>query len=364
MGKGTGRGAADKRTDGGSDRRTDDDEILALDDGLDDLLVELEKEPDSAIVIYKSIENGEEAHCFAIGPKDLSWPALLEKIRADFGSGKYWARGRVGTRWRGRRKINIAPSRNAAPPAAAAAAAAAAPAFSSETKLIMDMMSKNEERNMRLLEALIGKQSAAPAQGMTFGDSIKLAEMMRGDRREPIVELTKYLELTKTLVGDREGGGGSGERNMWDALIAVMETMAPALVAAQHQAGAPVGGAPGAPRASAPALAAPGAAPAAGQAQGIAAMLGTLIHAAELDSDPGSYAVMISDQVGEEGLKRLLSLPDPVALMSKIDARVAQHAAWMTELVVELRTILAEWDKEPAVEPAASTPAPTEQPAT
>lgn len=346
------RHAPRRGADKPADKRAD---LIPLDefDTGDDLLTELESEEDAAVVIFKD-ENGEAANCFTVGPADLSWPQLLDKIRLEYGPGKYWARGRVGSQWRGRKKILIAAVRNALTPLAAAPAAApAAPQHDAGTKMVLDMLTKQTEQQTELLKAVLTKGGGGT--GIELKDAIALAQLFRGETKDPIETLAKSAEFFKQMG---MGGGGDHETNMADVVGKLIDNL-PHLAAL----GASSSATPSAPvpaavthKPAAPAAVAGGGKPA---QPNMANTVKLLLNAARKDSDPAAYAVVAIDIAGEAAVKMLLAQPQPMALLQSVAPEVAQHAEWFAEFIDAAREILAAAEAE--AEPGAPAPAPASE---
>lgn len=69
-----------------------------------------------------------------------------------------------------------------------------------------------------------------------------------------------------------------------------------------------------------------------------------LIAQAAGGHDPVAYADVVMDNTPEESLDTLIDLPDPVAYLASIDARVNEYRAWFDSLFKEIKAAYAEDD--------------------
>lgn len=355
----------DTVTDAAADSAADNDEPL---DTVDDLLEELESHADSAVCIKKILDTNELADCFSVAPQELTWPQLIDRIRMEFGAGKYWALGRVGTKWRGRKKIIIATARNAMPPTIAAATAV-------ESNRDRERADKLETLQTQIMLALISKPTP-PAQANRMPEILAsagavltglgtvavplLKKMMEG--KDLTEEILKAKKLMDTFGKD---AGGSNENDVFIALAKSAEKLIDHLPALTGGAASPKPKPTAAvkPAEAAKQIAAP-LTPMQTLMKFLSARLPHLVECAQDGADPEITAMALVDRLSCKHpdlpplAAQIVKNPGLIAQLAVAAPPVNEHQAWFESLRAALIVTL-DPPADPA-SPAMPAPAPAE----
>jgi hypothetical protein len=299
----------------------------------------------------KAAGNAEE-YMFSVLPPEMD--GVMDRIRDTEGTGAY--RMRAYRKMNGRNAIFKqhdfrvrAPLKPAAPVERP-----------SELGAILAAMKEQAERNERLLRDLMTARTPEPQQRNPLDDLEKLTTVMKNLMpATPAVaaqapqDLTgvfvKGVEFAEKIVGER-GGDGDGDVGIWGMAKEVIKNL-PAL-AAVAQAQQPQPRRPAVPARQAQVRTAPQPAPAnlppapPQQPQGndaqaeIREAVQYLVTRAERGSDAMFYADWITENMEVETLRMIVNQPDPIALATMLEPRVAMHRQWFETFIAELRNLV------------------------
>jgi len=224
-------------------------------------------------------------------------------------------------------------------------------------------LEKQADKSDRLMELMLtafagNRAPAAPAvdpmaiQQSTLAMMVSMKEFMGGNKSEGnnLDALMRGIELANEL------GGSKGEAGSTDVLMAaIKEFGAPLMQLAQQEKEAQTVKNLGKPRLGSDKQtqkqSAVSTQPAGDDPMLMWKMqLKFLTAQAAANRDPVLYANMVYDQVGLDQVRQFfVNVPDPLGELIKIQADVANHREWFSDLIVELREIVAEvTEPEPA----------------
>lgn len=286
----------------------------------------------------------------------------LKTLQEAYGGGDYHLIGRASGRFAFKRRVSLAQPITRQAPAAAGvdklAAAIDAQGKQMQQLMMMLMMKQggggddNEEKllaKMKMMREVIGAGSA----------------------QLPAAELLGVMKMGMEFAQKASGGGESeGSSGLMGMLGMLVEQFAPviasAVVAQQRQAQAIPARhpAPQLPRAASPVQpqrpqgqVVPAPSPAvespamtdkqeeAAQLAKLKSNLGFLVSQAKQGAPAAMWAGVIFNGASDEeldALEAVLSQPDPVAFLTQLDARIAEHSEWFASLATELGALFAE----------------------
>jgi hypothetical protein len=323
-----------------------------------DLLSDLANIEGGVVVVYRmpAAEDREQTPEY-VGKWEASTFATLEALqdflRDQLGGGKFQVRGRNNKgQWIGSARV-IRVAKTAAP----AAVPGQVQQPQAPQRDYVDVGIKLTAALTPLLTAIITRPAPAPVQGLALADALALMDRNKGPTIQE--QIGMLAQVKEAFAG--EGGGdakpaGSPLLGVLDGIIKAIPSVMGGGPAAQAAAAAAARAAQGQPppQALPPAAQsapAPQAAPAPNVPQELHYLAAAIVRAAEADSDPGSYAVLIADSIGYDAVAQLLAQPDPVAVLLTMFPAAEPHREWLGELVDQLR----EWKRQ-ADEPEAAEP--------
>lgn len=311
-------------------------DVLGQLDGADDIEVHIYAEPDKG--------NGGSAWCFSCSPDDYTWSDLLTRIKndPDLGPGRYSLRAKRGTQFVGRKVVQIA---GRSRPAVLAPAVAAAPVGGDPMAAFREFQMQQMTQMQNLLLGLVGKMGNGGGASIT--DVITAAKMLTEGKRDPvdpIIGIKQLLEVQALLKAAADGSGESMGAGTMDAIVKALEVIGPVLTAGATAPAAPLQTLPSRPdpASSVPTVVAtePASKPKP-KPDPMRVLLSSLIRAAKRESEVGAYAQIVIDELGDEQVEKLLSMPAPLDLLARIEPRLADHRAWFEALLTELREAFA-----------------------
>lgn len=295
-------------------------------------------------------------HLFETSWADFgSMGALLNKIRDDYGGGAYRVRVQSGRQVIINRVFPIAAPREN--PAAVVQAPPAAQTGLDVPALMREMQSQMQGQMLeitKLLLANVGKGGGG-GTGLELKDAIGLAQMLKGEQKDPFKQVSELTALLSTLGVKIQTGAGNAEQeiNLASLLPVAVEGIkgiaelvknapkpaAPAAPAAAAIA-APVQPRP-APAAASPAAVAP-ASPADAQAVLMASLqqlVPLLIRLAQQQTNAESCADVIDALIPEAHKQVVIGFAaQPAALEQLIQmaAPLGEHREWLAEVLEDL----------------------------
>lgn len=338
----------------------DDPDFERPDEALGEVLASLGEVESRAAKcnIYRILSNNDEEYLYQATAAEFARANGLENVRAKYGGGDYRIRvykdGKILTHKRVKIGAPLVPD---------------TPAANSETA---QLRSEIGEVKSALTQALQALTNRAPEKSMLdqIREAKELITLLSPAQSSPPVsaisqlkDMKDLLEIAREFSGDAEGKGGG--------ILKIAEKYLPQVLDTVKEMGKLKGGAAGAPDDS-ESLALPAA-----QSQPVQSRedqmniaqkmqlkmaLGFLVSSAEADNEALTYAELSVDKVPAPVLVELLDRADWEAALCSIDARVASHQKWFTELRAEILKILREAGvtlKTPA-DPATLTPEETQ----
>ncbi|HYC63301.1 MAG TPA: hypothetical protein VEC14_01110 [Reyranellaceae bacterium] len=290
--------------------------------------------PDLRVRVYRRISDGADVFLFWFPVKQYDGEQLLDVLRDKHGGGTFLLRARrTSGQWVGSaRTVHV--ERRELPAAPAAAALPADTGMPSMYTMMIDAQRRSDE----MLRMVLDSMRQQPQQ-LGFADVIKAAQLMQPGAAQtaasPLATVKEMLEVQK-LLGERGGGDGTPD---WASIIRDLAVPVAQAIAANAAKGGE--GAPAALPAPAGAPAPVGAAPAAQPPQNAAHaalrhLLARLVRAAEKDSDPSAYAVVVIDEVGEANAQQLLDQV-PLEVLLQLEPRAVQYREWFEEFIAAAR---------------------------
>lgn len=260
------------------------------------------------------------SHVFSRAIDGARFDEILTELRTTYGPGEYRVIVRRDGRNVANRTVSIAPTlQELRPNTTPISAPAVVPTDPLETAL------KWAPIITPLLTSLLGRP---PPQGLTVADVMMFHKMATGEKKDPVEEVQKMMQMMKLLKEDDSPNVGSG-----DLLTRGMGLVESLINASNPTAAIAASGAP-APHAAVTAAPTP------------AAIAVLLTRAAARDCDPAPYASVLLDSLPEQYLPQIKTLAaSPAAWMQQIAALVSpalrQYPAWCEDLrkaVIELLT--------------------------
>ena len=297
-----------------------------------------------------------------------STEGLAERLRDEYGTGKYLARvyrddgdgkGFIMRRTRAFRVKAPKQAVVAAPPPDHGGSALVA-AVSQQGQIL------------QALVAQLSQMKAVPSQQMDFNGIAALITAVGSLQPKTQQSENPLKMITEVLSIAREIGDSGREKGMFDILGDVLQSplFAKAVEGAQQQQ-------PQIQRQQRPQIPSPQNQPATGSVktsmeaspsnpspapsqnedeQKFAQLLALLITRAMNNSDPYLYADFVEDMVGKEAIKGLLLLPDPVGALASYNPTVTTYRGWFVSLV-EALTDQGEEEQEDSRAPDLPSPA-------
>lgn len=296
-----------------------------------------------SVKIY-SIEEGKYDWCFACTPADLP---VNERIRRDFGGGRYEARLYSGAKIRRRLPFGIREmlKKPDATPAPTNDVAAVVQGISKLGEMIVSMSTGFSQQIAQL-------QTGAAGPAVTFNpldmqksmiDNMVAMKMLVGDNAGGGSNVKDMIDVFRSGVDlAKEVGGEGGGDDMLGFLSKGTE-----MITKIANAAATV---PTAPPTATPAVVHTPPATGSTREQQIAALkveIGRLVRVAQRGSAPALYADLILDNVPVPVIESFLTDGNSLEKLAKLDPAVMNHQQWFTELGNEVRAALAEQETAP-----------------
>lgn len=289
---------------------------------------------DAKITIRRLMPNGDREVCFSCSPEEFS----LDRIREEWGPGKYQIYGRKDKKFAFNRVITLA-----APPPRPKADREA------ETHLIRDLAERMERQQAAqfqqfrdLLALALSRQQAAPAidpiaMQKNFLDQLQQARDLFAPRNAGAGGGDAVELLLKGITLGRELTPSTGA-DASDVLLEVVRKFGGPLAAAAMQTPPAAADPPAAAgvEGSRPAL------PAKDQTMMVLKMqLAHLVRKAKQGSAPGLYAELILDNLPEAQVREFIAAPDALDRLILLNPEVAAVRPWFEQLRAELEALLA-----------------------
>lgn len=330
-------------------------DVLGQLDGADDVEVHVYAEPEKG--------NGGSAWAFSCSPDDYTWSDLLTRIKGDpdLGPGRYSLRAKRGTQFIGRKVVQIA-GRPRSSGGLLPAAAPAGPPQPDILSAMREMQAQADKRFSDLLMVLLTKMPSGNGGGASIADVISAAKMLTEGRAaptDPIIGIRQLLEVQALLKSAADGGPEPAGAGTMDAIVKALDVLGPVLAQNAKRPPDPptlpsVAVPVPLPRPSSPPTGAAADAAPKPKPDRMRVLLHRMIRAAERDGDPGVYAQVAIDELGDEMISRLLAMPDPQSVLASADPRIEKHREWFAALLTELREAYA--DPEPGQAGGLTTP--------
>jgi len=304
-----------------------------------------EHDDEFKIVVYRMVPNrAEREYCFACFPADLP---IMEKIRSEYGSGRYeiWIRknGKIFKRT----ALSIAETKKKIEP-------------------LTPVVSSNDSQLHGVINQLVDKVTAMQQQPSQGGDMfgammtnmVQMQQMFSAMQPKQDNQIDTLLQGIKLAGGlGSHDGGGDKEDSIYSLLSSVVNTFGEPIARAatqaqlnqpagsQHIPGQPIPGQPIDPNAT-----------------GNTAMnmmkikLNFLLTQAKRNADPFVYADLILDQLTPEQVTGFINSPEAMSNMIKILPEITNHQPWFISLQTAINELLKEDTETPDGEIDANIP--------
>lgn len=319
-----------------------------IDAQMNEIFAEFGGDPDEvefSIRVYRAMTGrGELEYCFGCLPSELP---IMERIRENFGAGKYEVRVYRNKKIFRRRTLNIAMPKKPVKQMEDLSRA-------NDTKDLVAGLMEMQKSQFEQLQTIMAGQNRQPSQFemmqsmLTLMASMKEAMGFNGpvSVQDPMKNFREGIDFAKDIM---EMGGSGRDKDSTDVLLKAIDTFAPALIEGAKQDTSLN------PPVSQPLKQNPTRPPNLTTEKKsmfeivIQSQVKRLVGLASQGKDPELYAEVLLDQIPEQyipNLNKFLNDPAYIAKLQEINPGVGNHADWFSDLKTNLLGMLSEPEED------------------